>query len=66
MEPRRTISFTDLPVSQGARDLYAQIVDGMLDEGNKLKPPGYVLNILAAADEKDVRNLLWARRMGKL
>jgi hypothetical protein len=24
------------------------------------------LDILAAADEKDVRNLLWARRAGKL
>jgi hypothetical protein len=66
--PRRTISFTDLPVSQGARDLYAQLIDDEVWQSD----PAYccavtsALRVLAAADERDVRNLLWARRVGKL
>jgi hypothetical protein len=68
MEPRRTISFTDLPVSQGARDLMEKVTvyreDGNRADGALF--PEEVLDVLAAADEKDVRNLLWARRVGKL
>jgi hypothetical protein len=62
-----TTSVTDLPVSQGARDLYELIKDT-----GKAHPPltrataEAVLDYLAEADEKDVRNLLWARRVGKL
>jgi hypothetical protein len=65
MTERRTISFTDLPVSQGARDLYAEFCEAAQryrDREERFDP----LDILAAADEKDVRNLLWARRVGKL
>jgi hypothetical protein len=59
---RRTISFTDLPVSQGARDLYEK----MRVRSSILHDADMALDVLAAADEKDVRNLLWARRVGKL
>jgi hypothetical protein len=62
-EPRRTVSFTDLPVSQGARDL----MEKMFDSIGPLDPNMHsTLDILAAADEKDVRNLLWAHKHGKL
>ncbi len=64
MEPRRTISFTDLPVSQGARDLHAAIEDSQ--STRPLLAIRGALETLAAADEKDVRNLLWAVRHGKL
>jgi hypothetical protein len=60
--PRRTISFTDLPVSQGARDLMEKVAVYK----HTRDCADYVLGVLAAADEKDVRNLLWARRVGKL
>jgi hypothetical protein len=59
-EPKaKTISFTDLPVSQGARDLFAALPRSS-DEVDAC------LSVLCEADEKDVRNLLWARRVGKL
>jgi hypothetical protein len=61
--PRRTISFTDLPVSQGARDLYVRVQP---PESQDWLHHDEILDVLAAADEKDVRNLLWARRAGKL
>jgi hypothetical protein len=58
-----TISFTDLPVSQGARDLYVRVQP---PESQDWLHHDEILDVLAAADEKDVRNLLWARRAGKL
>ncbi len=64
-EPRRTVSFTDLPVSQGARDLLERVSDGC-DWLHEATGASRALDVLAAADEKDVRNLLWARRVGKL
>jgi hypothetical protein len=60
---RKTISFTDLPVSQGARDLMDQMDRIPL---SVIEGAAQALNILAAADERDVRTLLWARRVGKL
>lgn len=59
----RTTSFTDLPVSQGARDLYDRLLYEMQHHPDDLDG---LLETLAAADEKDVRSLLWARRTGKL
>lgn len=64
----RTTSFTDLPVSQGARDLWDEMIT------SRRLYPGCewydvitdTLDILAEADPKDVRSLLWARRTGKL
>ena len=62
MEKPSTVSFTDLPVSQGARDLYERLYEASCDGADALTGA----DILAAADERDVRNLLWARRVGKL
>jgi hypothetical protein len=62
VKPPKTISFTDLPVSQGARDLMEKVAVYK----HTRDCADYVLDVLAAADEKDVRNLLWARRVGKL
>lgn len=68
----RTTSFADLPVSQGARDLSSMILSVMNSDESPLGTPeanyayDAVLSLLAAADEKDVRSLLWARRVGKL
>ena len=68
----RSTSFTDLPVSQGARDLSHAILSRMNAEDSPLDTPDSfwshdaVLDILAEADPKDVRSLLWARRTGKL
>ena len=63
LDAHRTVSFTDLPVSQGARDLYERYCHAALfPDGDRLSP----LDILAAADPRDVRSLLWARRAGKL
>jgi hypothetical protein len=62
---RKTISFTDLPVSQGARDLWERMMEPSHMSSVSQIVAGK-LDILAAADEKDVRNLLWARRVGKL
>ena len=59
----RSTSFTDLPVSQGARDLYDRLLYEMQHHPDDLDG---LLETLAAADEKDVRSLLWARRTGKL
>lgn len=57
-----TVSFTDLPVSQGAWDLKERV-----DVYKHTRDcADYVLSVLAAADPKDVRSLLWARRVGKL
>lgn len=70
-----TVGYTDLPVSQGARDLYERVIGECEDlevAGHVLDTPkardaaSAVVSILAAADEKDVRSLLWARRVGKL
>ena len=60
--PVTTQSNWDIPVSQGARDLWER---ALVSSGYE---PAVVdtIDILAAADERDVRNLLWARRAGKL
>lgn len=65
MGERGTVSFTDLPVSQGARDLLVAL-RGQIHELDHRVGMQKALTILAAADEKDVRSLLWARRVGKL
>lgn len=62
----RTTSFADLPVSQGARDLYERLDDRKWCGDTYGLGRDESLDILAAADEKDVRNLLWARRVGRL
>ena len=67
--PRSTTSYSDLPVSQGARDLMERVAGP--NPGDGPRPAGgssvlHTLDILAAADPKDVTNLLWARRVGKL
>ena len=54
-----TMSHTDLPVSQGARDLYARL-PRCSDEVDA------ALSVLCEADPRDVTNLLWARRARKL
>jgi hypothetical protein len=66
-EATSTVSYTSLPVSQGARDLYAKIdADVPGSWSYNMHDVDEVLDILAAADPKDVTNLLWARRAGKL
>jgi hypothetical protein len=62
VKPPKTISFTDLPVSQGARDLFGALTAGTYS----VEVVRGVLQTLAAADERDVRNVLWAVRVGKL
>jgi hypothetical protein len=63
VEPRGTVSYTNLPVSQGARDLMMRLALQPVTGGGEITG---TLDILAAADPKDVTNLLWARRAGKL
>ena len=67
--PVTTQSNWDIPVSQGARDLMERVAGP--NPGSGPRPANgssvlHALDILAAADERDVRNLLWARKAGKL
>jgi hypothetical protein len=60
----RTTSFSDLPVSEGARDLFGALT---VDQSSRsLQAVRGALETLAAADPRDVRNVLWAVRVGKL